>query len=1495
MRQLRRPQTRLSPLPHRTPRPQQRALVPVLAVALAAVLLIPIVVSMPSSSSAQSSPIIDDLVATPAATPVNVALSVENRLDLARNAEPVTTGVPLARGQLSDASQLWVEDTTTGQPTPAQFTVLSRWNGTAADTSRSIKWVLVDIQANVAASATANYVLRSGSNNPAPATPIRVDDSAGHLSVDTGPLQFRVPKSSFGSFFDGIWLDNNNDGAHETVVAEPGTGQGIVITRADGTQYRTTDDTSPQSVEIETAGPLHTVIKLTGRHTTNTGNGVCVFEGNTCGRDQFNYLDYTVRIHAYAGQPYVRVFYSLTNPERFAQGFYNQGGEKLFHQWDSFSLEFDLANATNTVGYVLGAEAPDDHEYPGNKAAASGAGNPTITGTLSATSTSTSNSTVELYQDSSGVDDWGDSDDGKWGTTFQGYRSYQNGTQADQGLQASGWATASSDGWTFGIGLRHFWQNFPKGLRLAADGNVALDLWPARSRDLHRFAGGRQKTHELVLGGWKPNQAATVAETMRAALDPMHLLADESHYSDTMALGLEPTLPADGDPDFDYFKATGQSAITGGQDVWSERFREDLYGWRNWGDAYRGGWKDVRYFGNNEFDLSYVNMANYLNSPGQDRRFFDVAESQARHLYDIDAYHTGEDAIAYSWGIHKHDASGTVDHSRSPLLSHYWIRGTLHYYLLTGDRYALDAATQTGVQLDNLIDDTTGEILFHGESRAQAWALLGLTELFETTGEGRYLQMAQQLAAAEFVDEQGLAGAQYPCPDLDWEGDAGVVAKSNVAIWQNGYVAESVGRYALVARLAGQADQAAETALVRLLNAITDCGWATQSNGLFDSGDTNRDNEIYGQRYEELALDRFRSDGSYNIAFAVNQVLTDGFAYGYIFSGDPDFLDMADRTWKWTMGPETMPGQPNPLARYDTTSTAAKSYGFRQRFGHSYLWLLQYVDDNGNPPPPPSTTTTQPNTTTTQPDTTTTQPNTTTTQLNTTTTQPPGNVCDQLRLDFEASDQLARLTPHKAGFGSPSLIAGNGSSVLAVDANNVNRSYLLTSPNGELSGDAITMASQVRMAYYGASNPIGSAHGLILKTLPDPTADDPELFDGYVVTAFADRTGIRLRVGVAADANSGFTNYGFRNPSHGHASYGDHLLFEQTLISDGQPHELGYWNLEAKLAQRNGNVEIDATLTNPSGRSETVAWVDDGANAYTGAGRTGVTSRGVWSLQSRFDNLDVTTATGAGDCGDGGGGGGDGGGGAGTTYSFDFDTTGSAEQFINLLDPGRGPTIVNHDGSNKLAIRSNNTSRPHLLIDEDDALVSGSEVSMALDARMSYYGSRTYGPVGSAHGLLLKTIPSEEAPSPSYIVSAQPKEDAITVWVGAVKDSSPGSVAYRFLGPTDGHTSADHHEWFPQRMKTNNRQQELGYWRLSASLTVVDGAVVDGAEVDGDTVDGDTVRIDFTLQAPDGSQRTGTWTDDGTHAHTGAGNVGLVNQGVWSIENRYDNLVVTVR
>jgi hypothetical protein len=95
-----------------------------------------------------------------------VQLNVTDSTGIVRVNEPVTSGIPLPRAlNLTDTAGLRLVDGL-GVAVPAQFTVTARWGGTPADTTKPIKWLLLDFQvSHLAANANATYILQDSGEN----------------------------------------------------------------------------------------------------------------------------------------------------------------------------------------------------------------------------------------------------------------------------------------------------------------------------------------------------------------------------------------------------------------------------------------------------------------------------------------------------------------------------------------------------------------------------------------------------------------------------------------------------------------------------------------------------------------------------------------------------------------------------------------------------------------------------------------------------------------------------------------------------------------------------------------------------------------------------------------------------------------------------------------------------------------------------------------------------------------------------------------------------------------------------------------------------------------------------------------------------------------------------------------------------------------------------------------------------------------------------------
>ena len=208
-------------------------------------------------------------------------LSVRNSTDVARHSAPVRSGVPFPQGVLGSSRTMRLLDSS-GSEIALQTRPLGRWpDGT-------VKWALMDFQADVPASSEAEYTLEYGSavSRGTYEKPLRVSEDESGVTVDTGRLRIRWDRSEFGPF------------SEITRVGEQYVdGSDVVVTGMDGGEYRSTN-AKTESLEIEESGPVHCIVRAEGSHVSDEGGRL---------------LRSVFRVHAYAGAGDVRVDHTFEN------------------------------------------------------------------------------------------------------------------------------------------------------------------------------------------------------------------------------------------------------------------------------------------------------------------------------------------------------------------------------------------------------------------------------------------------------------------------------------------------------------------------------------------------------------------------------------------------------------------------------------------------------------------------------------------------------------------------------------------------------------------------------------------------------------------------------------------------------------------------------------------------------------------------------------------------------------------------------------------------------------------------------------------------------------------------------------------------------------------------------------------------------------------------------------------------------------------------------
>lgn len=538
--------------------------------------------------------------------------------------------------------------------TAVQSRVLSRWP------DGSVRWVLLDWQLELQAKQERTVQVERGSR-VAPPSAVKVSDHADRIEVDTGPLQFAVPRTRYAVLSD-VRLNGTPIGAQPVVS----------FFNADGQRL---DAQAPVSVAISEAGPLRVRLEVRGHYAAD--------------------FDYVVRIDAFAGQPFVRIYHS-----------FEQHSARPYVSVQQFGLDIPIT-LKGPATYSAGLEsAPLSAGLPANG--------------------------FVLFQEDNDV-------------------LHAGGVRRTG--RARGWVDLRDGVHGVAAAARFFWQQYPQSFRLHSAG-VTYNMW-APEAAAAKVGMGAAKTHELVLyfHSAEPPPAgllAALAHPLVGRLDPQWVVA-------TGALR-NSVAPNAATANFLHALAAGyqryqEHAVVerwddSGQvtcpDRAHERPRTGFFGMLNWGDwnypGYHDNTKGCDAWGNLEYDLTQVLALAYAATG--ERGYFEGMVAAARHFMDVDRVH-------YQ---HDHPNWMGMNHPKNPLhfafelggvdIGHTWTEGLLSYYYLTGDERGVEAARGIAHYLEWRLHAGIGR----GNPRQWGWPQIALIATYEATGEEGYKAAAQEYA-----------------------------------------------------------------------------------------------------------------------------------------------------------------------------------------------------------------------------------------------------------------------------------------------------------------------------------------------------------------------------------------------------------------------------------------------------------------------------------------------------------------------------------------------------------------------------------------------------------------------------------------------------------------------------------------------------------------------------------------------------------------------------
>jgi hypothetical protein len=330
-----------------------------------------------------------------------------------------------------------------------------------------------------------------------------------------------------------------------------------------------------------------------------------------------------------------------------------------------------------------------------------------------------------------------------------------------------------ADGSMFSVAIQDFWQNFPKALE-AEPYCIVARLFPALD-DAQEIQGGEQKTHVLGIGCGETHGSAQALEWI---LEPGLAAPAPEWFA---ASGVVPYLiPVSAGADHRHERLV-RAAIEGEETFKHKRERIDEYGWRHFGDLYADHEsvraprdKPLVSHYNNQYDAIWGCAIQFMRSGNS--RWWTAMQQLARHVVDIDIYHTSRDKAAYNGGLFWHTVhytdAGRATHRSYPKTEgvsgggpsneHIYSTGLMYLYWLTGQAWARDAVISLAdwvIRVDDgnltpfrwlsraptgLASATVGPG-YHGPGRGAGNSILALLNAFRMTAERKYLEKAEAL------------------------------------------------------------------------------------------------------------------------------------------------------------------------------------------------------------------------------------------------------------------------------------------------------------------------------------------------------------------------------------------------------------------------------------------------------------------------------------------------------------------------------------------------------------------------------------------------------------------------------------------------------------------------------------------------------------------------------------------------------------------------------
>lgn len=668
-----------------------------------------------------------------------IQINVREHAGAPRTQEVVCVGVPLPRGHSAGVDR-WAVQCPQGQMLPSQTEVLANWS------DGSVKWLQVIFPATVSAHANAGYLLLAANGKvPDINNVVNIETLPDHVVVSTGEHTFKLPRSGDVLLADVRKPDD-----------ESPLGASVQIT-VTNRQLRRHPFTL-KSLQLLETGPQRARISFTGK----------------VGRTGLTFFGHWTFV-AYSSVASLEI--TLRNPmrARHLQGCWDLG--------DSGSVLFRECAVSVKVDDSAPAEIQwrPDPASPWHRQ---------------------SGETLEIYQDSSGGDNYNSRNHlnrlGQVPIRTRGY-SVKSQQGESYGLRSQPTCVLHQGERWIAVTIPEFWQQFPKALS-ANESAITIGLFPAQSGDLHELQGGEQKTHRIGLQFGSSHELKQVS--LESVASPLEALCDIRW---TAATGVVDNLPRQSSRLRPEWFELARDSLEGSNSFFAKREIVDEYGWRHYGDLWADheeehyqGRKPLCSHYNNQYDALQGFLLCYLCSG--DHRWWQLADTLARHIIDIDIYHTQYDRAAYNGGLFWHTnhyrAAETSSHRSyskvnhpggggGPSNEHNYSSGLLLYYFLTGNRQARDTVVGLAdwvLNMDNgrrhilgLVHDGptgfasfTADLSYHGPGRGVGNSINTLLDGWLASKRDEFLRKVESLISRTVHPQDDISARNLDNAELRW-------------------------------------------------------------------------------------------------------------------------------------------------------------------------------------------------------------------------------------------------------------------------------------------------------------------------------------------------------------------------------------------------------------------------------------------------------------------------------------------------------------------------------------------------------------------------------------------------------------------------------------------------------------------------------------------------------------------------------------------------------